>query len=270
MRTYPSQFINILALMAASLSYFPSAAAQEDAATIIRRSSEANHRDWDAVPEFDNDERDRDKNGDKTYAVTMLYGSPYQRLIAENGRPLPAAKQKQEQEKYDKAVADRQHESPEKRSERIAKYQGERKRDQTLIEQMISAFDFHLAGKRVLNGYKVYVLKATPRKGYKPPDRDSEVLTGMQGTLWIDQKTFQWVKVEAHVIHPVRIEGFLAEVEPGTNFEVEKRPVSGDIWLASHYAMKSNAKVMLLIPHKGAEDAVYFHYHRAENKDAGQ
>jgi hypothetical protein len=109
------------------------------------------------------------------------------------------------------------------------------------------------------------VLKATPRKGYKPPDRDSEVLTGMQGTLWIDQRTFHWVKVEAHVIRPVRIEGFLAEVEPGTRFEVEKQPVTGEIWLASHFSMKSNARVMLLIPHRGEEDDWYFHYQIREH-----
>jgi hypothetical protein len=132
-----------------------------------------------------------------------------------------------------------------------------------MLEQMTTAFDFHLVGKRMLSGYEVYVLKATPRKGYKPPDRDSQVLTGMEGTLWIDQKTFQWVKVEAHVTHPVRIEGFVAEVEPGTRFEVEKRPVTNDIWLASHYSMNSNAKIMLLIPHKGAEDDTFFNYHRA-------
>lgn len=142
---------------------FASAAAQADVATIIRRSSEANDRDWAAVPEFDNYERGRNKDGDKTYAVTMLYGSPYERLIEMNGRPLPVAKQKQEQEKYDKAVAERQHESPEKRCQRIAKYQADRKRDHTLIEQMTTAFDFRLAGKRVLNRHKVYVLNATPR-----------------------------------------------------------------------------------------------------------
>jgi hypothetical protein len=130
---------------------------------------------------------------------------------------------------------------------------------------MTSAFDFRLAGKRVLNGYRVYVLK-----GYKSPDRDSEVLPGMEGTLWIDRRTFQWLKVEAHVIHPVRIERFLAEVEPGTRFEVEKRPVASDIWLASHFSMKSNAKVMLLFPHKGEEDDLYFHYHKAKNAEVGQ
>jgi hypothetical protein len=128
---------------------------------------------------------------------------------------------------------------------------------------MISAFDYQLVAKRRLNGFRVYVLTATPRHGYKPIDRDSEVLTGMEGTMWIDQKTFQWVKVEAHVIHPVRIEGFLAEVEPGTRFEVEKRPISGDIWLASRYSMRSNAKVLLLFPHRGQEDDWYFDYHKA-------
>src|SRR5262249_21166042 len=153
-------------------------------------SSAADNRDWAALPEFDNQERDRNKNGDKTYAVTMLYGSPYERLIAVSGHPLAGRQQEQEQQKYDRTAAERQHESPQKRSQRIAKYQAERKRDHTLIEQMTIAFDFRLVGERVLNGHPVYVLKATPRKGYKPPDRDSEVLTGMQGTLWIDQRTF--------------------------------------------------------------------------------
>ncbi|MGA7218665.1 MAG: hypothetical protein WBX38_10145 [Candidatus Sulfotelmatobacter sp.] len=242
-----------------------SANGQEDAASIIQHSSEANERDWAATPEFDNSERDRNKGGDKTYAVTMLYGSPYERLVAVNGHALNDARQKEEQDKYEKAVTDRQHESADKRSQRISKYQAERKRDHTLIQQITAGFDFRLAGKRSVGGYKVYVLKATPRRGYKPPDRDSEVLTGMEGTLWIDRQTFQWVKVEAHVIHPVRIEGFLAEVEPGTSFEVEKRPVAGSIWMASHYSMRANAKIMFLFPHKGQEDDSYFNYHRASS-----
>lgn len=237
--------------------------AQDDVTSIIQRSTEANDRDWVAAPNFDNSERDRTKDGDKTYAVTMLYGSPYQRLIAINGHDLSAANQQEQQKKYEAAVEQRQHESPEKRTERIAKYQAERTRDHTMLEQMTAAFDFHLVGKRTLSGHNVYVLRATPHKGYKPPDRDSQVLTGMEGTLWIDRKTFQWVKVEAHVTHPVRIEGFLAEVEPGTSFEVEKRPVTPDIWLASHYSMKARAKVMLLIPHESAEDDTFFNYHRA-------
>src|ERR1700751_2817795 len=141
-KTFHNSLRNLLCITGLLSLSLRTMAVQEDVGTIIRRSVDANNRDWAAVPEFDNSERDRNKDGDKTYEVTMLYGSPYQRLIAVNGHPLPAARQKQEQEKYDKAVADRQHESPEQRSQRIAKYEAERKRDHTLIEQMTAAFDF--------------------------------------------------------------------------------------------------------------------------------
>ena len=256
-------FPKILYVVTLVLLSCPFALGQEDVANIVRKSAEANNRDWAAVPEYNNEERDRTKDGDKTYSVTMLYGSPYERVMAVNGHKLTPAQEKAEQEKYDKAVAERRDESPEKKAKRIAKYEAERKRDQTMLSQMTTAFDFRLLGKRTLNGHRVYELKATPRKGYRPPDRDSQVLTGMEGTLWIDQKTYQWVKVEAHVTHPVRIEGFLAEVVPGTRFEVEKKPVAGDIWMASHFSMKSNAKVLLLVPHKGEEDDTYFNYRKA-------
>jgi hypothetical protein len=58
------------------------------------------------------------------------------------------------------------------------------------------------------------------------------VLTGMEGKLWIDEKTFQWVKVEATVIRPVSIEGFLAEVEPGYTLRTRKGTCDGQ-YLAS-------------------------------------
>jgi hypothetical protein len=72
------------------------------------------------------------------------------------------------------------------------------------------------------------------------------------------------------VTHPVRLEGSLAEVEPGRKFEVENGPVTGDVWLASHYSMKSNAKIMLLFPHRGQEDESYFNYHKASEAPADQ
>lgn len=246
-----------LALLCAS-----SAWGQESVATIIQRSVEANERDWRAVPEFDYTERVKEGDGDKTNAVTMLYGSPYERLIAVNGHPLNGEKEREEQRKYERVAAQRRGESADKRAARISKYEAERKRDHTLLDQMTKAFDFKLVGDDDLKGRKVYVLKATPRSGYRPPNRDSHVLPGMEGTLWIDHESFQWVKVEAHVTRPVRIEGFLAEVEPGTQFELEKVPVAPDIWVATHFAMKSNARVMMVFPHRSQQDITYSSYHR--------
>lgn len=240
---------------------------QGDVSEIIRKSVEANQRDWDADPQFDYTETDLDKGVRKTYSVTMLYGTPYERLVAINGRKLNPALNRQEQKKYDDVVAQRRAETPEQKSARIAKFDEDRKRDHTMLEQLTVAFDFTLLGRRVLNNRRVYVLQAKPKKNYRPPNRDSEVLPGMEGKLWIDQESFQWVKVEAHVMHPVRIEGILAEVEPGTRFEVEKKPVTHDIWLTSHFAMMSTAKVMMLVPHRSQEDVTYVDYHKSASPE---
>jgi hypothetical protein len=85
----------------------------------------------------------------------------------------------------------------------------------------------------------------------------------MQGKLWIDQATFQWVKVEASVIHPVSIEGFLAKLEPGTQFELEKAPVSGGVWLPKHFSFRSKAEILSFIGDNTHDDEAYFYYQKA-------
>jgi hypothetical protein len=57
-----------------------------------------------------------------------------------------------------------------------------------MMEEMIKAFDFKLLGETMLNGHTVYSLLTSPRKGYHPPNMETEALTGMQGKLWIDKK----------------------------------------------------------------------------------
>jgi hypothetical protein len=61
------------------------------------------------------------------------------------------------------------------------------------LEQLTKAFDFKPVGERTLEGHDVYVLMATPRADFHPPNMETEALKGMQGELWIDKKTFQWV-----------------------------------------------------------------------------
>ena len=76
----------VLALLVGALPFV--AAAQSDVTGIIQKSVAANDRDWDADPEFDYYETDRDANGTKTYQVTTQYGTPYERLVAINGKEL--------------------------------------------------------------------------------------------------------------------------------------------------------------------------------------
>lgn len=229
---------------------------------IIAQSIEATQSDWNAAPNFDYQERDTDPStGDsKTYHVQMILGSPYNRLVAVNGKPLSLDKQQQEEKKLQEETRKRRNESLQEHSKRVADYEKSRKRDHALILEMPKALKFSLRGSDQLDGHAVYVINATPREGYSPPNSHAKVLTGMEGTLWIDQETYQWMKVEAHVVHTVSIAGFLADVQPGTFFLLEKRPVTGGVWQPSHFEMKAEVKILDLIPHDSATSETYFDY----------
>lgn len=235
-----------------------------DVRTIVARSVKANDADWAAVPRYDFTEDDRTPKGTVASQVTMILGTPYYRRVMVNGKTLPADQSLAEQRRLEKTIAERRAESPQETAGRIAKYQKDRTRDHLLMSQLTAAFDFKFVREQPLGPYRVWVLKATPRAGYQPPNLETQVLTGMMGTLWIDTKTFQWVKVEAHVVHPVAIEGFLAQVEPGTYFELEKAPVAEGIWLPRHFAMRSRAKVLFLFNHRNAVDETYSAYHPSD------
>ncbi|HTZ82736.1 MAG TPA: hypothetical protein VMB66_06065 [Candidatus Acidoferrales bacterium] len=238
--------------------------AEPNAETIIQNSVKANAADWKAMPDYDCFERDQQPDGStRTYDDLMILGSPYERLVAVNGKPLSAADNAQEEQKLKSEIAKRQQESAQQRQERISSYEKGRKRDYQMMDQLTKAFHFTLLGEQKLNSDEVYVLKATPRPDYQPPNMETQALRGMQGKLWIDKNTFQWVKVEAQVIRPVSIEGFLAEVEPGTRFELDKAPIANGIWLPTHYVMRARAKILFLIPHKSHDDETYYDYRKA-------
>lgn len=231
-----------------------------DVETIVQKSVQANKRDFEAAPEFSHKERDKTASGSKTYQVLMIDGSPYQRLIEVNGEPISKADAEAEAQKEQQERNRRAHETAQQRQARIAKYQKGRNRDNAMMSQLTKAFTFTYIGQKKVDGFDVIALKATPKPGYQPANMQTQVLPGMEGELWIDSKTFQWVRVMAHVIHPVSIDGFLAQVEPGTQFELEKKPVSEDIWLPSYFCMKANAKVFYLFNHNSSEEDHFWDY----------
>jgi hypothetical protein len=238
------------------------AASQPDVNTIIQRSVAANDRDFRAAPQFNYKERDRVGKEIKTYQVTMIDGTPYQRLIAVEGKPLSKEQAAEELKKERQAAADRKAQSSQQRRDRIASYEKDRKRDHEMMGQLSEAFEFTLLGKKKIKRFNVWILKATPRPGYKPPNMETQVLPGMEGELWIDQKTYNWVKVTARVIRPVSIEGFLAQVQPGTRFEIEKAPVGGGIWQITHFSMQSHAKVLFLVNRASEEEDWFYDFTR--------
>lgn len=243
-----------------------------DALEIIRKSVAANAVDWKAQPEYSFREHDSkskiDSSGQvkpeqsKSYDVKMIEGSPYYRLLAINNEALPRAQEQQEQNKLNREIKRRQHESPSERSARISKYQNERSDEHLLMQQLVAAFDFRLAGEEHLNGIDCYVFDASPNASYRPPVEKARVLKAMKGRLWIEKSEYHWAKVEAEVTQPVEFALFLARVKSGTKFELDQAPV-GNVWLPKRFVQSINATVLGLYGMRSMEAEDYSEYHRA-------
>jgi hypothetical protein len=254
----------LLALVTAGVVYAGSA---PDADAIIRRSTAANRADWAASPNFEYTEQVRDDDGVKTYAVTMLSGTPYRRLVGIDGHLLPPDKQEEEAHKFADERTKRQAESPRDHATRIGDYQEDRERAHQIIDEMPRAFLYHLRRTQRAEGRTVYVLDATPRAGYEPPTMVTKVLTGMHGEFWIDADSFHWVKATAWTVRAVSIAGPLARVEPGTEFSVEQMPVEHGVWLPRRYQIRSHSRILGLFNHHIHEEHTYSNYRRIEQAD---
>jgi len=230
-------------------------AARPDVNDILRRSVANTQADWNAAPRYDFIERDviaGNESTVKTYRVVMIDGSPYNEPLSAN-----------EAGNLQREIARRNRETPDERRRRVARYVRERRQDNELLQEMIKAIDFKLVGEEIADGRRCFVLEGTPKTDYHPTNRDTKVLKGMRGKMWIDEQTYQWVKVEAEVFRPVAFGLFIAHVEPGTKFTLEQKPVSENVWLPSHFSMRIKANVLRIWSRYSSRDETYSEYSAA-------
>jgi hypothetical protein len=218
--------------------------------------------DFDAALAFGYCERVRDDDGTKTYEVSLLDGSPFKRLIRVDDRPLAANAAEKERRRFEDAKTKRGDESPDDTAARIADYKKDFERAHRILQQMPRAFQYTLQGTQKTGGYTAYVLGAVPKENYDPPSTEAEVLTGMRGQFWIDTKSYQMIRAVARVLKSVTIEGFLATVQPGTQFELEQQRVEPDLWLPTHLQIRTHSRIVFFFHHYIHEDRTFFNYRR--------
>lgn len=264
------EHIGLAVLALTSAGRVLSATAVEE---IVQRSVQNANADWAAAPQYAFTERDvitkRGKRTTRTYQVTMIQGSPYNTLVTINDQPLPPVQAEEEARKFRKEVDRRRKETTSEKQKRLAKYQAERRQDHALMSEMMKAFNFTLRGEETVNGRRCFVLVATPRASYQPKNRDTKVLKGMRGEMWVDIEHYQWVKVHAEVFRPVAFGLFIAHVQPGTEFTLEQTPVENNIWLPSHFSTRVNATV-LLFSNRSTDDETYTDYRHPDNQKSAE
>ena len=253
----------MIAMALPTLADQPGAPDKPDVSEIVRRSIQAAQSDWKAFPNYTHLERSAKTKGGsddaKTFEVLMIDGSSYNRLISIDGKKLPPALAEREVQKLREVIEERANQSPRARRERIAAYQKKRRRMLDMMRDMTKALNFKLVGEERVEGYDTYVLDATPRPGYRPTSRETKVLTGARGRIWIEKQNYNWVKADAVVMKSVPLVWYLAKVLPGTRLLLEQAPIGDGIWEPKHFHLDVKAS-FLWMDKSFVEDDTYWDY----------
>ena len=245
----------------AQQSVASSAAPQElppttDAKEIVRRAIESDQHNFQLARNYTCEQREvekeLDKNGNvksqksKIYDVGVYYDEVYSRLIQVNDKPLSDKEEKKEQEKLDKLTAKRKNESEGERRKRLEKMEKERQEGRAFVHDLLNAYDFTLTGEELVNGRTAYVIDAKPRRDFHPTQPHADILSKLQGKMWIDKQDYGWIKTHVDVIDTISFGIFLARVHKGTQIEFEQTRLNNEIWLPSRMYLDGNARIALL------------------------
>lgn len=180
-----------------------------------------------------------------TFDVLEIYGEQVFKRTAKDDKPLSEADARKEDEKIQKIIDKHKNESENERRKRREKEEKGREEDRKFVLEIADAFNFHLVGSEIMDGFDSWVLDAEPRPGYEPRQRGSKMLSKFKGRVWINKSDAQMVKVDMTAIDTLSFGWLLARIHPGTHIILEQTKINDEIWLPKHLAVHVDARVAL-------------------------
>jgi hypothetical protein len=180
----------------------------------------------------------------KEYEVFYLGGREVERLVAEDGKPLPPGKQQDETRRVEKKVKEFQRDQ-EKREARQARGEA-KKEDEPGTSVFLRVSKFTNPRRVEFRGQRVVAFDFEPLPDYHPKTRLEKVLQGLAGTAWVDDQAKEIVKLEAHFARSLKFGGgLLASVHEGSAFVFEQTLVNKEVWLPSFAEIHMSGRVLI-------------------------
>jgi hypothetical protein len=174
-----------------------------------------------------------DAHSDTTRLVIESKQGAVARLIERNGKPITVAEDTAERARLQEAV-----DHPEDFYKHHRKDAQQRHDAIQIVQLMPQALLFsYTPGQPQRPDAKSaeVVLDFQPNPAFHPPTMLSEVLTGLQGRVWIDANSQRVTRIEGHVLKQVNFGfGMLAKLYPGGTLTLEQTPVGGGHWIYSN------------------------------------
>lgn len=183
---------------------------------------------------------------------TFFYvgGEEISSVTKRDGKPLSDAEAKKETEKAQKRVEQAQKREAKKTArEEKANEEGKQQDDHNDvgIKKFLRASRFVNPRRERLRGQDLLVFDFEANPEYKPRNLTERVVQKLAGSIWVDDKAHDVVRLEAYFAGDAKIAGgVLASVQKGSSFVFEQEYVNNEVWLPTLVEIHIGARVLLL------------------------
>jgi hypothetical protein len=189
--------------------------------------------------------RKSDRKGDTTREVIESAQGNVARLIQRDGKPITAAEDAAERDRLNSILS-----SPSD----FLRHQQRDGAGRTYAIQLIKLLPeagiyTYTPGQPQPPGATSpqVVIDFRPNPAFHPPTMVAELLTGLEGRVWIDARTGTMTRIEGDILRPVNFGwGVVARVYPGGHIEFEQTLVEGKRWAFSHLDINVTVREIML------------------------
>jgi hypothetical protein len=199
----------------------------------------------DGLPAVRFRERKTDARGDTTREYIETQEGAVARLVERNGQPLTAAEDAGERQRLQDQLN-----APADFMKHHAHDKGQRADAAQLVRMLPQAMLYSYApGQPQPEGARSpqIVIDYKPNPAFHPPTTRAELLTGIEGRVWIDAQTRRMTRIEGEILHPVDFGyGLVARIFPGGKVVLEQTDAGGDRWVYSRLSEHVQVRVLMV------------------------
>lgn len=162
-------------------------------------------------------------------------------LIAINDQPPSSAAAATEQARLDDLLA-----NPGKQRHRKQSQDTDTARALKVLRALPKAFIFQYAGAVQTATGTAEKFNFTPNPHYDPPDLETQVLTALNGEIWIDPVHLRVVRLEAHLFQDVDFGwGILGRLSKGGWISINQAEVLPGVWKIVKFQMNMTGRLLI-------------------------
>jgi len=204
-------------------------------------------------------ERSLDGKGRVTKESVKVYerypGLPgedgWERLIAENGKPLSAAKlaeqDRERQEHVEEYLRKTERQDDGDRQKEQRKNEKERREEAAIIDDGFRIFEMTLQRRETIEGHETLLIEFTPRPKVKANTREGGIMKHFAGKAWVSESDYELVRLEVEALDTVSFGlGMFARIHQGSRVSFQRRKVNDEEWLPATVSVTASARLMLL------------------------